>query len=89
MKVSYDQLSKVMENVKKYLVGYDNRPVTLEISIVQENPGEGMLAECVKIVATRDDQKSSENQIKVDIEVYDKSTGADSVMVKEETIVIK
>lgn len=71
MKVSLKQLENVLSKMKYQLLGYNNdgKDLVLDIEITQEDPGNGVMTDCLALKATKPTTEA-ESEIRMEVEVY-------------------
>jgi len=73
MKVSIRQLEAVLSKMRYQLLGYkDTTDLAVEISLTQEDPGSGVMVDCLTIKGIKPiaDGEESTGETRMEVEVY-------------------
>lgn len=82
MKVSHKQLTNAVSRMKSDLLSYKQQgdDLAIEFSFTQEDPGNGVMVDCLTLKATRPvDPEKPEEEVTMSIEVYPYSEKIDPV----------
>ena len=80
MKVSIKQLEMVLSKLRYSLIGYSNsekNDLTVDIDITKEDPGSGIMTDCLMLKAEKPTGEDAEGGIRMEIEVYLESENID------------
>lgn len=72
MKVSHQQLEMALSKLKYELLGFsqDSQDLAITIEITQENPGNGVMIDCLTMKATKPSNDKDEGETSITVEVY-------------------
>lgn len=86
MKVSMKQLDLILGKLKYGLLGFsDDRDLEIEISFEKEDPGSGVMTDCVRFTALKPLKEDEPNtETKMSIEVYPANEKIDPRGIKTE-----
>lgn len=74
MKISLRQLETVLSKMKYQLLGYSNdgKDLVLDIEITKEDPGNGVMTDCVTLKGTKPsvDGEETNGETRMEVEVY-------------------
>lgn len=93
MKISSKQLENVLYRLRYQLLGYsnDNKDLDFEITLSQEDPGNGVMTDCLTISAAKpvsENAAAADTDITMSVELYPPSEGLDPRAAKVETFKI-
>ncbi len=93
MKISAKQLEVVIRRLQYLSRGYDDKTdVIVDISISQEDPGNGIMVDCLTLNATKlphKDDEEEDRQVVTTMEIYPASEGVEPRATKTETFKVK
>lgn len=91
MKISGKQLDMVLYKIKYAMLGYshDDKDFEVEISLTKEDPGNGIMVDCLTLSSTKESGDSSEkSQTTMSVEIYPTSEKLDPIASKTESFAV-
>lgn len=86
MKVSLKQLETVLYKLKATMLGYnDDKDMEVEISLTQEDPGNGILTDCLTVKGSKQGTEEEKLETIMSIEVYPYADKVDPIATKTES----
>lgn len=93
MKISAKHLETVIQRLQYLSRGYDDKSdVIVDLSITQENPGNGIMVDCLTLSATKlphKDDEEEDRSVVTTMEIYPVSEGVEPRATKTETFKVK
>ena len=93
MKISAKQLETVIRRLQYLSRGYDDKTdVVVDISMTQEDPGNGIMVDCLTLKAEKlpgKDDEDEDRHTTTTMEIYPASEGVEPRAIKTETFKVK